>query len=278
MEHLADRVAVVTGGGSGIGEALALACADAGMHVAVADIEGDAAERVAEGVRARGRRAFSASTDVAERAAVEELAARTWKELGACHLLCNNAGVLLMGSLERRSDADWEWVLSVNLRGVVNGVQAFVPRLLEQGGPAHIVNTASLSGLVALPGLGVYTSSKYAVVGLSESLRIDMAPHGIGVSVLCPGGVRSRIVESERNRPQELRGEDAAPARAKAPRGLTQASQAVDDVIEPDVVAGAVLDAVRADELYIVTHPKWKGLVQQRFDQILAAFDAAAQR
>jgi NAD(P)-dependent dehydrogenase (short-subunit alcohol dehydrogenase family) len=278
MEHLADRVAVVTGGGSGIGESLALACADAGMHVAVADIEGDAAERVAEGVRARGRNAFSAATDVADRAAVEELAARTWKEFGACHLLCNNAGVLLMRSLERSSDADWEWILSVNLRGVVNGVQAFVPRLLEQGGAAHIVNTASMSGLIALPGLGVYTSSKYAVVGLSESLRVDLAPHGIGVSVLCPGGVRSRIVQSERNRPRELGGGGAAPARAKAPPGFIEASEAVDDVIEPDVVAEAVLDAVRADEPYIVTHPKWKGLVQQRFDQILAAFDAAAQR
>jgi NAD(P)-dependent dehydrogenase (short-subunit alcohol dehydrogenase family) len=278
MEHFADRVAVVTGGGSGIGEALALACADAGMHVAVADIEGDAAERVAEGVRARGRRAFSAATDVADRAAVEELAARTWKELGGCHLLCNNAGVLLMGSLEQRSDADWEWVLSVNLRGVVNGVQAFVPRLLEHGDAAHIVNTASMSGLVALPGLGVYTSSKYAVVGLSESLRADLAPHGIGVSVLCPGGVRSRIVESDRNRPPELGGAGTAPAPTDAPPGLTGASKAVDNVIEPDVVAEMVLDAVRADELYIVTHPKWKGLVQQRFDQILAAFDAAAQR
>ena len=144
MEHLADRVAVVTGGGSGIGEALALACADAGMHVAVADIEADAVERVAEQVRARGRNALSAATDVADRAAVEELAARTWEELGGCHLLCNNAGVMLMGTLDQRSDADWEWILSVNLKGVINGVQAFVPRLLEQGGPAHIVNTASV--------------------------------------------------------------------------------------------------------------------------------------
>jgi NAD(P)-dependent dehydrogenase (short-subunit alcohol dehydrogenase family) len=276
MEHLADRVAVVTGAGSGIGEHLALACADAGMHVAVADIEADAAERVAEQVRVRGRSALSAATDVADRAAVEELAARTWEELGGCHLLCNNAGVILLGTLDQRSDADWEWVLSVNLKGVINGVQAFVPRLLEQGGAAHIVNTSSVSGLVALPGIGVYTTSKYAVVGLSESLRADLAPHGIGVSVLCPGGVRSRIVESGRNRPPEL-GEDA-PIPVDIAASITRACGEREVMLEPRFVADLVLDAVRADEPYIVTHPQWRNLVQQRFDQILAAFDVAARR
>jgi NAD(P)-dependent dehydrogenase (short-subunit alcohol dehydrogenase family) len=276
MEHLADRVAVVTGGGSGIGEALALACADAGMHVAVSDIEADAAERVAEAVCARGRKALSAATDVADRAAVEELAARSWEELGGCHLLCNNAGVILMGTLDQRSDADWEWVLSVNLKGVINGVQAFLPRLLEQGGPAHIVNTASVSGLLALPGIGVYTTSKYAVVGLSESLRTDLAPHGIGVTVLCPGGVRSRIAESGRNRPPEL-GEDA-PISLEIAAAVTRASGEQEKMLEPRFVAELVLDAVRADEPYIVTHPQWRNMVQQRFDQILAAFDVAARR
>ena len=276
MQELSGKGAFVTGAASGIGLGMARRFVAEGMRVALVDVEERPLQNAVRELEAAGGRVVGIVCDVSKFESVEAAAGRAASELGSLHLACNNAGVLLMGSLDQRSHADWDWVLSVNLKGVINGIQAFVPRLLEQGDSAHIVNTASLSGLVALPGLGVYTTSKYAVVGLSESLRADLAPHGIGVSVLCPGGVRSRIVESERNRPPELGGASAPPPEALA--GLTSASKAVESMMEPSAVAEAVLDAVRADELYIVTHAEWKGMIQQRFDQILAAFDAAARR
>ncbi len=274
MRELQDRIAVITGGGSGIGRAIALAAAARGMHVAVLDVELAAAEKVAAEVRDRGRRSLAIGCDVSDRAAVEAAAERTYSELGACHLLCNNAGVLVLGPLDERSDDDWRWVLGVNLFGVIHGVQAFLPRMRDQGGEAHIVNTASMAGLSALPALGVYTTTKYAVVGLSESLRIDLARHGIGVSVLCPGGVATRIVESDRNRPAELgRG---GMAESDRQRVATASNETVADMIDPAIVGRAVIDAVREDRLWIITHPHWKAGVQQRFDSILKAFDEAA--
>ena len=204
MEELAGRVAAITGSGSGIGAALALACADAGMDVALADVEVAKVEGVAAQVGERGRRAIAAGVDVRSADAVEAFAARTFAELGGCHLLCNNAGVLALGLVHQRSLADWEWVLGVNLWGAIHGVRAIVPRLIEQGGPGPGVNTASIAGLVPAPANGVYTTSKYAVVGFTECLRLDLEPHGIGVSVLCPGPVKTGILKSERNRPAEL--------------------------------------------------------------------------
>ena len=204
MLELRDKVAVVTGGGSGIGAALARAFAAQGMDVAVADVDVAGAEKVAADVRAAGRRALAVPTDVSEFSSVEALAARTYDELGACHVLCANAGVLVMGAFETRSPADWEWVLGVNLRGVLHCAQAFVPRMIAQPGEKHIVNTGSIAGLASAPGLAVYGTSKFAVVGFSEHLRHDLARHGIGVSVLCPAGVQTKILSSDRNRPAEL--------------------------------------------------------------------------
>jgi NAD(P)-dependent dehydrogenase (short-subunit alcohol dehydrogenase family) len=173
MEQLEGRIAVVTGGGSGIGEGIAQACAGAGMRLVIADVDAQEAERVAADLRGAGSEAIAVHCDVTERAALDALADAAWEEFGGCHLLCNNAGVIVQGPILEMTDADWSWVLDVNLRGVVNGVQAFVPRLVAQGEPAHIVNTASMAGLCVLPALGVYTASKFAVVGLSEALRAD---------------------------------------------------------------------------------------------------------
>ena len=164
MLELRGKVAVVTGGGSGIGAALARAFASHGMDVAVADVDVAGAEKVAADVRAAGQRALAVATDVSKLASVEALAQRTWDELGACHVLCNNAGVIVIGALESRSIADWEWVLGVNLWGVIHGVQAFVPRMLAQPGEKHIVNTGSTAGIMPTPGVGVYATSKYAVL------------------------------------------------------------------------------------------------------------------
>jgi NAD(P)-dependent dehydrogenase (short-subunit alcohol dehydrogenase family) len=276
LDPLAGRVAAITGAGGGIGAALALACADAGMDVALADVEAAKLEEVAAEVRRRGRRALAAGVDVRSQEALDHFAKRTFDELGGCHLLCNNAGVLVLGLTHQRSLEDWQWVLSVNLWGAIHGVRAFVPRMIEQAQGGHVVNTASIAGLVPAPANGTYTASKYAVVGFSECLRLDLAPHGIGVSVLCPGPVKTGILKSERNRPSELgasklsRADIEAVMRASDPANTT--------FIEPERAARAVLEAVRRDEPYVITHPGSKGLVEARFRDILGAYDAARAR
>lgn len=276
MQELKGRAAAITGGGSGIGRALALGCAEAGMDVAVADVEADKAEAVAEEVRALGRRVLAAGVDVRDAAQVDALAARVWDELGGCHLVCNNAGVIVMGASWERSVEDWDWVLDVNVRGVANGIRAFVSRMLEQGEPGHVVNTASCNGLYALPRNGLYTASKYAVVGLSESLRMELEGTGIGVSVLCPGNVRTGILHSDRNRPAEL-------GQSKVTKEdvivLAQAGdEANREMVAPERVAELVLDAVRRDELYVITHPGSRPTVQARCDAMLQAYDVARER
>jgi NAD(P)-dependent dehydrogenase (short-subunit alcohol dehydrogenase family) len=222
LTSLKDRIAVVTGGASGIGRALALLFAREGAHVVVADLdEAGMAETVA-GVVQAGRRGLAVKTDVSHLADVQALADRAFAELGAVHVVCNNAGVALWGGLESVSHQDWEWAMGVNLWGVIHGVEAFVPRMVAQKQPGHVVNTASMAGLIASQGLGVYNTTKYAVVGLAETLQKDLRGHDIGVSVLCPMGVNTRIRQSERNRPATLRNATAAregaPPPARAPR------------------------------------------------------------
>lgn len=267
MELLRDRVAVITGGGSGIGAALAQACAAADMRVVVADIELAAAQSVAQALRANGAEAIAARVDVAQRESVAELAATTWRNFGACHLLCNNAGVSVLKPLLECDADDWSWVLSVNLLGVAHGIAAFAPRMREQNQPAHIVNVASMAGLIPLPGFGVYAASKHAVVGLSEVLQLELAPHGIGVSIVCPGMVATRIQDSARNRP------NGGPADAPtAPAGDTGFPDELMRIIPAEAVAGNILAAVRSNSLYVPTHAAWSEPFAQRSCNILAAF------
>ena len=270
MENLAGKVAVVTGGGSGIGRGMALAFAEAGAHVVVADLEAEAAEAVAAEVEAQGVRSLAVRTDVSQRAALETLAEKTFAELGAAHVLCNNAGVSVFGPIDEASDDDWRWVLSVNLEGVIHGVQAFVPRLKRQGQGGHIVNTASMAGHMIAPGLGVYCTTKFAVVGLSEALRVELGLQGIGVSVLCPGPVKTRIMEAARNRPAELGGPQLPP-----PGG----NEVLDQMgIDPLDVGRMVRAAIERDDLYIFTHPELRNFVEARAQQIANAFDAETAR
>ncbi|MEZ4215069.1 MAG: SDR family NAD(P)-dependent oxidoreductase [Myxococcota bacterium] len=284
MRNLEGRVAVVTGGASGIGEALARACARERMKVVVADIEAAGAERVAKAIVAAGGAAIGAAADVSDRASVEALADAAYREFGAVHLLCSNAGVLATGPLVDATDHDWKWLLGVNLFGVVNGARVFVPRMRAQGGEAHIVNTASIAGLTGVPDLGVYCATKHAVVGVSEVLAHELAEDGIGVSVLCPGGVETRIHEAARNRPAALGGPVAVAADATGDAGPDDAVDAssfeasLQEIIGPDQVAQLVLEAVRNRELYVVTHPAWKVPFQLRADAILEAYDRAADR
>jgi NAD(P)-dependent dehydrogenase (short-subunit alcohol dehydrogenase family) len=214
---------------------------------------------VAGEAQALGVKALAVRTDVTELAQVEALAARAFEAFGAVHVLCNNAGVAMWGGLESATHRDWQWVLGVNLWGVIHGIEAFVPRMIARGEPAHIVNTASMAGLIASKGLGVYNTSKYAVVGLSETLAKDLKPYGIGVSVLCPMGVETRIHESERSRPPALRNEaGTAPA----------AVELIGRYLPPDTVAAMVLDAIRRGELYVITHDEGLEPLRRRFERM----------
>jgi len=259
VDSLRDRVAVVTGGGSGIGRALVDVFAREGARVVVADVDDASAAEAAHAVRARGGTALAVRTDVTDLAQVRALADRAFGELGAVDILCNNAGVAVWGGLDEATHSDWQWVLGVNLWGVIHGIEAFVPRMIASGRRGHVVNTASMAGLVATRGLGVYNTSKYAVVGLSETLAKDLAPHGIGVSVLCPLGVATRIRTSDRNRPGHLR--DAA-ARRTAPVTLDGST------LEPPPVAEMVLAAILENRLYVITHPESLEPIRRRFHRI----------
>jgi len=205
-------------------------------------------------------------TDVSEAASVQALRDRALDRFGAVHLVHNNAGIGLGGPIWEVSEADWRWILGVNLWGVVHGVATFTPLLIEQG-EGHIVNTASIAGLIAAPFLGPYNATKQAVVAISETLFKDLQAVGapIGVSVLCPGFVQTRIAESERNRPQWA--PDRNVQGAAEVRGVVQGL--VDSGIAPTIVADRVIDAVRTNTFYILTHPELDGALTTRFDDIL---------
>ena len=265
MENLKGKTAVVTGGASGIGRALCLAFAGEGAHVVVADIDEAGMAETAAGVKKAGTKALTVKTDVTKLDSVQALAERAWREMGGVHIVCNNAGVAVHGSLESATHRDWEWVLAVNLWGVIHGVEAFVPRMIAQKQPGHVVNTASMAGLIASQGLGVYNTSKYAVVGLSETLHKDLRPHDIGVSILCPMGVSTNIRTSERNRPLALQN----------PKGPEDNDwfRLIGRYLEPEEVAGRVLRAVKANRLYVITHEEARDPLRRRFERMDKAFE-----
>jgi NAD(P)-dependent dehydrogenase (short-subunit alcohol dehydrogenase family) len=265
VKDLDGKVAVVTGGGSGIGRGTALALAEAGMHVVVADLDEAAAIAVAGEL---GGRAIAVAADVADRQSVEALAERSFAEFGAVHVLHNNAGVGVFARLDETTDADWRWLLAVNLEGVVNGVQAFLPRMKAQEGEKHIVNTASMAGMIAGPILGAYNATKFAVVAISETLRYELGDSGFGISVLCPGGVRTNIGRNSMRQRPGGSGESRV-------RDIDTGSMRM---IAPEEVGRMVRRAIEENELYIFTHPEMKPVVRARFDRILAAFDRAAER
>ncbi len=267
MRELDGRVALVTGGGSGIGRGIAIALAGAGMRVLVADIEPDAAEAVAAEL---GAGATAESVDVTDPAAVESLAERCFEQHGGVDVLCNNAGVIGPTPLGPESLDNWRWVIEVNILGVVNVINAFVPRMLaqigESGGEGHVVNTASMAGLRAGDGWAhsAYGASKFAVVSMSRNLRGELAGSGIGVSALCPGGVDTRIWEAGRNRPAERGG----PETYERPDRLLPAR-----VLDPLVVGRHVLRAILEDQLYIITHTERREQIAEHAQELLGAFD-----
>jgi NAD(P)-dependent dehydrogenase (short-subunit alcohol dehydrogenase family) len=251
MEELRGRVAVVTGAASGIGLALSERLAGEGMRVVMSDVDPSRLDQAAESIEGE---VAPVAADVSRREDVEALAASTSERFGAVHVLCNNAGVTRPGRAWEFTREQWEWVLGVNLWGVINGVNAFVPAMLEHGEPGYIVNTASLSGLLAWPGLSLYAAGKYAVVGYSESLELDLRAAGasIGVSVLCPGPTRTNF---------------RASSRALEPTAPGDPVPDVEIEVEwqtPTDVAGKVVDAIRNDRFWILTHPAYNDAIEHR--------------
>ena len=270
MKALKGRVAVVTGGGSGLGRAMALHFAREGMHVAIADIEQASLDPVVAELRALGVKAIGVRTDVSKGEEVDALANRVVADLGGVHVVCNNAGVSPMGLAWENSLADWQWMLGVNLWGVIHGVRAFTPLLLAQD-EGHIVNTASVAGLINPPNSAMYNVTKHAVVALTETLFHDLGERGskVGCSVLCPAYVPTGIADSERNRPPGL----ANPAAPKTPEQLAREEMLRKAVrsgrLTADDIGAAVLAAVKEDRFYILTHPRIKGAIQARMEDIL---------
>jgi NAD(P)-dependent dehydrogenase (short-subunit alcohol dehydrogenase family) len=271
-KHPQGKVAVVTGAASGIGRALAEKSVHLGMKVVLADVEANALKQAEEELRGRGADVLAVRTDVSKAEDVAALAEKAFDTYGAVHLLFNNAGVGGGTTVWESSLADWQWVLGVNLWGVIYGVHYFVPRMLAQGSEGHIVNTASSAGLIASSGLGIYKVSKHGVVTLSETLALELAYRGanIKISVLCPEWVNTRIMDSERNRPAELRN---APEQQISPE-TEAAIQAVRQVVQntgipASQVADTVFEAIREERFYILTHPSTKFGVQLRMEDIL---------
>jgi NAD(P)-dependent dehydrogenase (short-subunit alcohol dehydrogenase family) len=268
MKDFKDKVAVITGAASGIGRALADRCAQEGMKAVLADVEADALAKTEASLKASGATVLAVQTDVSQAGDIEALAQKTLDAFGAVHLLCNNAGVGAEAAVWESTLAQWEWVLGVNLWGVIHGLRVFVPLMLAQDAEGHIVNTASMAGLISGPGLGVYKVTKHAVVTLSETLHHELAECGAKVkaSVLCPGIVNTRIMESARNRPGHLPAEP--PGRPPGARweALCQLVQAG---MPPAQVADAVFEAIRKDQFYILTHPEGKEYVRTRMEDIL---------
>ena len=276
MKNLIGRTAVVTGAASGIGRAMAERFLAEGMKVVLADIEGDALQRTERELSALGVVAAK-HTDVSAAEPVQALADFTLRIFGGVQVLCNNAGVGIGGAIWEHSVKDWDWLFGVNVWGVVHGLRTFVPIMINQGDECHIVNTASAAGLDARPWLGMYSASKYAVVAISEALQQELAVTApkIGVSVLCPAIVNTRIGEAERNRPARQKNDaDAeAPPQAQAFGEAFRAMLA--SGIPPRTVAGAVVDAIRNERLYIFTNAETEARVRARFDRVLTAGLAA---
>jgi NAD(P)-dependent dehydrogenase (short-subunit alcohol dehydrogenase family) len=278
MRELAGKTAFVSGGASGIGFALARAFAEAGMQVMLADIETDALAAAVKSLQAVGPDVRGVACDVADPVSVERAAAESYEAFGNVHVVCNNAGVGGGSGIDNISLDNWRWVLDVNLMGVVHGIRTLLPHIRAHGEGGHIVNTASMAGMFSGLGFSPYAASKFAVVTMSEGLAMQLTPLGIGVTVLCPGFVRTRISESARSRPERygpmVPPDPASPAGQLAAR-LAELSRSG---IDPSDVAAQVLAAIREDELYVFTHPEMRADLEERFATIMAAMDKAASR
>ncbi|HTT01145.1 MAG TPA: SDR family NAD(P)-dependent oxidoreductase [Steroidobacteraceae bacterium] len=270
MKDVADKTAFITGGGSGVGFGMAQAFCGAGMQVVIADIRQDHLDQALEHFARDGsrKRVHPIRVDVSDRQALVAAADETEAVFGKVHVVCNNAGINLFNDIAAATYADWDWILGVNLGGVVNGVHTFVPRIRKHGEGGHVINTASMASFIAGPNAGIYTCSKFAVRGLSEALRFSLAPLRIGVSVLCPGLVDSAIYESDQIRPAHL-ASSSGPADPRFMARLADLHHRAG--MAPAEVGAKVLRAMQRNDFYIFTHPEFKEELREIFEEALAA-------
>jgi NAD(P)-dependent dehydrogenase (short-subunit alcohol dehydrogenase family) len=266
MKDFAGRAAFVTGGANGIGIGLVRALLKQGCNVAIADIRSESIEAALKSLR--DPRVMGVQVDVASRDAMARAADQVEAKFGPVSLLFNNAGINLFQTIEESSYEDWDWVMGVNLHGPINGVKTFVPRMIAAGKGGYIVNTASMAGFLSAGKPGIYNTTKFAVRGMSESLRASLAPHGIGVSLLCPGLVKSYIYASDDVRPENLK----ASAKPVDIENVKRLAEIHEFGMEPDVIAARVLDAMCEDRFYIFSHPEFKDELRELFDEILQDF------
>ncbi len=278
MMELAGKTAFITGGASGLGLAMARAFASAGMKVAITDVEQASMDRVADEFSDSNSVVMVIKADVSNREDMDRAAQQAFDRLGNVHILCNNAGVAVSKNVAEMTQQDWDWVMGVDLDGVINGVQLFVPHMIAHGEGGHVVNTASIAGLIGVPNLVAYNAAKFAVVGISESMRQDLAAHGVSVSVLCPGLVNTGIFKSERNRPDSLGGAASSELSDEEREAMRKAS-GLDNaqMVEPDLIGEMVLHAVRNQIFYIVSHKEFQPVVEARYKEINSAFDLWAE-
>jgi NAD(P)-dependent dehydrogenase (short-subunit alcohol dehydrogenase family) len=267
MQELAGKVAVITGGASGIGLATARALARERVSVVLADIEQTALDAAVASLRDAGADATGIRTDVGDKTAVDALADASWDRFGGVHILFNNAGIVVTGPTQEATHADWEWSVRVNLWGPIHGVEAFVPRMIAQRQAGHLLFTASFAGLVGNRQLGPYCVTKFGVVALAECLHKDLREHGIGVSVLAPMRVKTRIDTSHRNRPAELGGPSTARALSEEDKAALSGRE-----LPVELIGDLVVAAIRRNELYIHTHNEAREFVRRRCARLDAAF------
>ncbi len=274
MDTFENKVAVITGGASGIGLALAKEAAQLGMHLVLLDIDQKTLAPIADDFRAQGVNVLAETVDVRDASQMEALAEKVYAEFDAVHLLFNNAGVGSVGKVWESTPADWDWVMGVNVNGVVNGIRAFVPRMIAGGEPGHIVNTASIAGLVTGHGMAIYRVSKHSVVVLSEVLSHELALYGhdhLHASVLCPAWTKTNITTSDRVRPGDIQN---APEDVKiGPMEighLKQMQRHIDETGKtPEEIAAATFDAIRNNRFYIITHEEFVPAVAVRMKDLL---------
>ncbi|GAA0274206.1 SDR family NAD(P)-dependent oxidoreductase [Alteraurantiacibacter aestuarii] len=284
MKDVAGKTAFVTGGASGIGLGMAKSFAGAGMKVAIADIREDHLDQARAEMADAGlaNNAIFLTLDVTDRDAYEEAAQQVESALGNLHVLCNNAGIGMAKSIGKASYQDWDWAVDININSLFNGVHTWLPRIRAHGEGGHVVNTASMAGILQYSGAGIYVATKFAVVGFSEALRAELAPEGIGVSAFCPGGVRSNLRDYEATRPGRFANAQQEDAPSGPPPGFNFSE---DDLARlqsltasPEEAGEIVLQGIRDNALYIFTAPEYRPGVQQRFDAVMRAMGEDAAR
>jgi len=269
MKDFNGKTAFITGAANGIGLGMSITFAKAGMNIIMSDIRKDDLDKAAEEVKKNNRGVYTIAVDVSDRAALKEAADEAERAFGKIHILCNNAGINIFGPIDQATYDDWDWMINVNLYGVINGLMSFLPKIKAHGEGGHIVNTASMAAFVSSHATGVYSATKHAVRGLTETLWYNLAPQNIGVSMLCPGFVNSNIHKTEELRPERFKNSGYA-VDPKISEGMGKTMQAMG--MSPLEVGERVLRGIRNNDLFIFSHPEMKEEVEENFEWILSYF------